>query len=187
MQCPTRHSTHASRHHAEYVAPRLPGSISLPEASSRPSHPPLSHYLAQYARPNSSQESSAPQVQSAMGRAPDDGRRRPCMDCRAGPLPEIFQKPALHATSRHPTTQSATAPFHLHLVWQRRVPYGVVNPRRIDGMQGVRGSNPLSSTPGHRPNPGPTVRDSAASGSKSAAVCAARVIGSSSELPRAWA
>ena len=41
----------------------------------------------------------------------------------------------------------------------------------LDGMQGVRGSNPLSSTPGQRPNPASAVPGSSASGSKSAAIC----------------
>jgi hypothetical protein len=40
-------------------------------------------------------------------------------------------------------------------------------------MQGVRGSNPLSSTPGQRPSPPSTVSESPASGSKSAAICSA--------------
>jgi hypothetical protein len=43
----------------------------------------------------------------------------------------------------------------------------------LDGMQGVRGSNPLSSTPGHRPSPPSTAHESPASGSKSAAICSA--------------
>ena len=37
------------------------------------------------------------------------------------------------------------------------------------GMQGVRGSNPLSSTPGQRPSLPSTARESPASGSKLAA------------------
>ena len=41
----------------------------------------------------------------------------------------------------------------------------------LDGMQGVRGSNPLSSTPGQRPSPPSTARELPASGSKSAAIC----------------
>jgi hypothetical protein len=41
----------------------------------------------------------------------------------------------------------------------------------VNGMQGVRGSNPLSSTPGQRPSQGPISSGSAASGSKSAAIC----------------
>jgi hypothetical protein len=42
------------------------------------------------------------------------------------------------------------------------------------GMQEVRGSNPLSSTPAQRPNPGSTGPQSPASGSKSAAIGAAK-------------
>ena len=46
----------------------------------------------------------------------------------------------------------------------------------LDGMQGVRGSNPLSSTPGHRPSPPSAIRESPGSGSKSAAICPERAI-----------
>ena len=46
-----------------------------------------------------------------------------------------------------------------------------MNYLHINGMQGVRGSNPLSSTPGHRPNPASAVPGPPASGSKSAAIC----------------
>jgi hypothetical protein len=38
-------------------------------------------------------------------------------------------------------------------------------------MQRVRGSNPLSSTPGQRPSPSSITRESPSSGSKSAAIC----------------
>jgi hypothetical protein len=48
------------------------------------------------------------------------------------------------------------------------------------GMQGVRGSNPLSSTTGQRPHPASTGSESPASGSRSAAICAACPIQSSS-------
>jgi hypothetical protein len=48
---------------------------------------------------------------------------------------------------------------------------GFVNWCGWHGMQGVRGSNPLSSTPGQRPSPPSTARRSPASGSKSAAIC----------------
>jgi hypothetical protein len=44
-------------------------------------------------------------------------------------------------------------------------------PGFLDGMQGVRGSNPLSSTPGQRPSSASTAQESLASGSKPAAVC----------------
>jgi hypothetical protein len=55
----------------------------------------------------------------------------------------------------------------------------------LDGMQGVRGSNPLSSTPGQRPKPAPTFSESPASGSRSAASCAARPI-RLARAPRWW-
>jgi hypothetical protein len=46
----------------------------------------------------------------------------------------------------------------------------------LDGMQGVRGSNPLSSTPGQRPSPPSTTRESRRSRSKCAATCCATPI-----------
>jgi hypothetical protein len=49
-------------------------------------------------------------------------------------------------------------------------------------MQGVRGSNPLSSTPGQRPSPPSTAYESPASGSKSAAICPERPI----QRPVGW-
>jgi moderate conductance mechanosensitive channel len=49
-------------------------------------------------------------------------------------LPET----ALHVTSPSPTTQLSIAPFTWAVVWGREVLRGVVNHRRIDGMQGVR-------------------------------------------------
>ena len=49
----------------------------------------------------------------------------------------------------------------------------------VNGMQGVRGSNPLSSTPGQRPSSASTAPDSPASGSRWAAICVARPIRSS--------
>jgi hypothetical protein len=56
-------------------------------------------------------------------------------------------------------------------MWTREVLQGVVNPPRINGMQGVRGSNPLSSTPGQKPCAALTAPESPASGSRSAAIC----------------
>jgi hypothetical protein len=57
-------------------------------------------------------------------------------------LPET----ALHVTSRRLTTRRSTAPLSSVIVWAREVLRGVVNYPSINGMQGVRGSNPLSST-----------------------------------------
>jgi acetyltransferase-like isoleucine patch superfamily enzyme len=51
-------------------------------------------------------------------------------------------------------------------------------------MQGVRGSNPLSSTPGQRPSPPSTVRESRRSRSRYAATASARPIRSSSEAAK---
>jgi hypothetical protein len=57
-------------------------------------------------------------------------------------LPET----ALRATSRRRTTQPSAAPLTRAVAWSREVLRGELNYPRIDGMQGVRGSSPLSST-----------------------------------------
>src|SRR5512132_364053 len=57
---------------------------------------------------------------------------------RARDLPET----ALHVTSPRPTTQPLAAPPTCTVVWGREVTHGVVNPRRIDGKDGVAGSIP---------------------------------------------
>jgi hypothetical protein len=62
---------------------------------------------------------------------------------------------------------------------RREVTRGVTNHPSINGMQGVRGSNPLSSTPGQRPSPPSTARESRPSRSRYAAICSARPIRSS--------
>jgi hypothetical protein len=51
---------------------------------------------------------------------------------------------------------------------------GFVNWCEWHGMQGVRGSNPLSSTPGQRPSPPSTAPMSSVLGSKSAATAVAQ-------------
>jgi hypothetical protein len=61
---------------------------------------------------------------------------------RARNLPETTP----HVTSRRPTAQPSAAPLTRVVVWVREVLRGVVNSPSINGMQGVRGSNPLSST-----------------------------------------
>jgi hypothetical protein len=57
-------------------------------------------------------------------------------------LPETAQ----HATSRRPTSRSSAPPFNCSVAWVGEVVDGDVNHPSINGMQGVRGSNPLSST-----------------------------------------
>jgi hypothetical protein len=73
-------------------------------------------------------------------------------------------------------TQPSAAPFTCSVAWVGEVVHGDVNHPHINGMQGVRGSNPLSSTPGQRPSPPSTARELPASGSKSAAICSERPI-----------
>jgi hypothetical protein len=52
---------------------------------------------------------------------------------------------------------------------------GVVNECGWHGMQGVRGSNPLSSTPGQSADAAQASPDSPTVGSRLAAICAARL------------
>ena len=53
-------------------------------------------------------------------------------------------------------------------------------PGFLDGMQGVRGSNPLSSTPGQRPSPPPTAGQSRPSAQQIRSTASARPMRSSS-------
>src|SRR5829696_3477303 len=64
----------------------------------------------------------------------------------AGSLARDLPETALHVTSRRHTTQPSTTPLTCSVAWVSEVMHGVVNHPSINGMQGVRGSNPLSST-----------------------------------------
>jgi len=94
---------------------------------------------------------------------------------RARNLPET----ALHVTSRRPTTRPSAAPVTCSVAWVDEAAHGDLNHPHINGMQGVRGSNPLSSTPGQWPSSASTAPDSPASGSRWAAIYVARPIPSS--------
>jgi hypothetical protein len=72
--------------------------------------------------------------------------RRSVMDDHAGALARDLPETALHATSRCLTTQPSAAPNTCSIAWVGEVMHGDVNSPRINGMQGVRGSNPLRST-----------------------------------------
>ena len=61
------------------------------------------------------------------------------------PLARDLPETAPRVASPRPTTQPATAPLTCAVVWARGALRGAVNHRRIDGMQGVRGSNYPSS------------------------------------------
>ena len=61
-------------------------------------------------------------------------------------LARYLPETALHIALRRPTTQPSAASLSCAVMWIREVLQGVVNHPRINGMQGVRGSNPLSST-----------------------------------------
>jgi hypothetical protein len=67
-----------------------------------------------------------------------------------GALARDLPETALHVTSRRLTTRPSTAPLTSVVVWARDVLRGVVNSPSSNGMQGVRGSNPLSSTAFHQ-------------------------------------
>src|SRR5215217_6029489 len=78
-----------------------------------------------------------------------------CRDDSAGVLPRTTTQgdlardspeTALHVTSRHLMTRPLNSAFTSAVVWGHEVLRGVVNSPSINGMQGVRGSNPLSST-----------------------------------------
>jgi hypothetical protein len=64
----------------------------------------------------------------------------------AGALARDLPETTLRATSPRPTIQPSAAPLTCAVMWAREAVDGVVNYPSIDGMQGVRGSNPLSST-----------------------------------------
>jgi hypothetical protein len=67
--------------------------------------------------------------------------RRAC-----GVLARDLPETAPHATSRRHTTQPSAAPFTCSVAWVGEAAHGDVNHPSINGMQGVRGSTPLSST-----------------------------------------
>jgi hypothetical protein len=117
-------------------------------------------------RPTVRPRSSRPWCRVRLG-APRTGRPRRS-------VPEICQK-LRHTRPHHlPRRRVQQRGSTSAIVWGHEVAQGVVNHRRGHGMQEVRGSNPLSSTPAQRPNPAPTVPQSPASGSKSAAIGAAK-------------
>jgi len=64
----------------------------------------------------------------------------------AGSLARGLPETVPHVTSRRHTSQPSTTPLTCSVAWVSEVVHGVVNHPSINGMQGVRGSNPLSST-----------------------------------------
>ena len=88
----------------------------------------------------------------------DDGAGVRAKDDHAEVLARDLPETALHAASRRLTTRPSTAPLTSMVVWAREVLRGVVNSPSINGMQGVRGSNPLSSTKGFILEPWPLRR-----------------------------
>jgi hypothetical protein len=88
-------------------------------------------------------------------------------------LPEICQN-LRYAQPRIAPRLDLDSASHLRGCVGREVPDGVVNHPPIDGMQGSGISNPLSSTPGQRPSPPSTARETAPSRSGYAATATAR-------------
>jgi hypothetical protein len=76
----------------------------------------------------------------------DGGAGVRAMDYHAGILARDLPETALHATSRSRTTPPSTARLILGFARGREVMWGTTNHPSINGMQGVKGSNPLSST-----------------------------------------
>jgi hypothetical protein len=76
----------------------------------------------------------------------DGGAGVRAMDYHAGILARDLPETALHATSRSRTTPPSAARLTLGFARGREVTRGTTNHPSINGLQGVRGSNPLSST-----------------------------------------
>ena len=76
-----------------------------------------------------------------------------------GALARDLPETALRATSPRPTAQPSAAPFNCSVAWVGEMAHGDVNHPSINGMQGVRGSHPLSSTTGQRAFPPATGRE----------------------------
>jgi hypothetical protein len=84
-----------------------------------------------------------------------------------------------HVASRRTTAPCPVASLSRADVVPSEAAEGCVSWCGWHGMQGVRGSNPLSSTPGQRPSPPSTARESAPSRSRYAATACARPMRSS--------
>ena len=71
-------------------------------------------------------------------------------DDHAGALARDLPETAPRVTWRRLTIQPSVAPLTCSVAWVGEVVHGDVNHPHINGMQGVRGSNPLSSTAFHQ-------------------------------------
>ena len=87
----------------------------------------------------------------------DDGAGVRAIDDHAGILARDLPETAPHATSRPHTTPPSAARLTSVIARGREVTRGGTNHPSINGMQGVRGSNPLSSTR-HNASAGPPLR-----------------------------
>jgi hypothetical protein len=76
----------------------------------------------------------------------DDGAGVRAEGDHAGVLARDLPETALRAASRRPTIRPSAASLACSVAWVGEVVRGDVNHPHINGMQGVRGSNPLSST-----------------------------------------
>jgi hypothetical protein len=120
--------------------------------------------------PNQSEDNSAPEVPVACGRGLLDDGAALVPETTSRGLARDLPETALRAASPRHTTQPSTTPLACGIVWVREASHGIANHPHINGMQGVRGSNPLSSTPGQRPDSASTTLESLASGSRWAAI-----------------
>jgi hypothetical protein len=131
-------------------------------------------------------EPLGPSAHRSVGAAslePSENGRYPSERFRVylGGIPTVSRLSAAipHAASLHTTAPSPATPVSGTAAVQSKVAKGLVNCCGWHGMQGVRSSNPLSSTPGQRPSPPSTTRESRRSRSRYAATASARPIRSS--------
>jgi hypothetical protein len=101
---------------------------------------------------------------------------------RSHPVNHQLRLDIQHLALRRTTAPRASTSLSRTDVVPDKAAWGLVKWCGWHGMQGVRGSNPLSSTTGQRPHPASTGSESPASGSRSAAICAACPIQSSSAV-----
>src|SRR5512133_1020026 len=113
--------------YSNHAAPQATSAVISPLLAPALPDPPLSHYPAQYPRPTSSGDSTAPEVPVGCGQGSGRWRRRPCPWTAVQGLARDLPETALHATSRRPTTQPSAAPFTCAVAWVGEAAHGDVN------------------------------------------------------------
>jgi hypothetical protein len=128
---------------------------------------------------------SRPALRAASGRPParrrHDGHRGTGLTLQPRGSQSRHERPVGAHLGHAPTDssgqpRSTTDPSACRFTCADAVDQHPARNHTVYGMQGVRGSNPLSSTPGQRPSPSSTARQSPASGSKLAAIWPGRPI-----------